>query len=221
LPVDRSAAPNHELNVAKRKTMIAIVDYQMGNLRSVQKGFEKVGYEAVITCDAGEIARAEKVVLPGVGAFKDAISELRHRDLVGPIREAVDANKPFLGICLGLQLLFDVSYEGGEFEGLGIVPGKVVRFEIPAEYKVPHMGWNAAQILKPAPILEGIADGTHFYFVHSYYVEPDQPEVVAIETEYHKPFCAMIWRDNLFATQFHPEKSQRYGLRILQNFAEL
>ncbi len=201
--------------------MIAIVDYQMGNLRSVQKGFEKVGHDAVITCDAREIARAEKIVLPGVGAFKDAINELRNRDLVGPIRDAVDANKPFLGICLGLQLLFDISYEGGEFEGLGIVPGKVVRFDIPPEYKVPHMGWNAAAICKPAPILEGIPDGTHFYFVHSYYVVPDDSQVVAIQTEYHRPFCAMIWRDNLFATQFHPEKSQSFGLQILRNFATL
>lgn len=201
--------------------MIAIVDYQMGNLRSVQKGFERVGHDAVITCDPRQIAQAEKVVLPGVGAFKDAISELRHRDLVGPIRDAIDANKPFLGICLGLQLLFDVSYEGGEFEGLGVVPGKVVRFDVPSDYKVPHMGWNAANIRKPAPILEGIPEGTHFYFVHSYYVVPDDPQVVAIQTDYHQPFCAMVWRDNLFATQFHPEKSQTFGLQILRNFATL
>jgi imidazole glycerol-phosphate synthase subunit HisH len=201
--------------------MIAIIDYQMGNLRSVQKGFEKVGHEAVITCDPQEIAQASKIVLPGVGAFGDAITELRHRDLIGPITDAIESGKPFLGICLGLQLLFDVSYEGGEYEGLGIVPGKVVRFDVPAEFKVPHMGWNEAQIRRQAPILNGIEVGTHFYFVHSYYVVPDDRGVIAIETDYHRPFCAMIWRDNVFATQFHPEKSQRHGLRMLKNFAEL
>jgi glutamine amidotransferase len=201
--------------------MIAIVDYQMGNLRSVQKGFEKVGHDAVITSEPTQLDRAEKIVLPGVGAFKDAIHELRRRDLVSPIREALDAGKPFLGICLGLQLLFDVSYEGGEFEGLGIVPGRVVRFDLPAEYKVPHMGWNKAHICHAAPILAGIPEGTFFYFVHSYFVVPDDPQVIAIQAEYHEPFCAMVWRDNLFATQFHPEKSQQFGLRILQNFANL
>jgi glutamine amidotransferase len=201
--------------------MIAIVDYQMGNLRSVQKGFEKVGHEAVITSDPQELAQADKVVLPGVGAFGDAITELRRRDLVAPLRDAIDAGKPFLGICLGLQLLFDISYEHGEFEGLGILPGKVVRFHLPPEYKVPHMGWNKAHICRPAPILEGIPEGTFFYFVHSYYVVPDDPQVVAIQADYHEPFCAMIWRDNLFATQFHPEKSQQFGLQILRNFAQL
>ena len=201
--------------------MIAIVDYQMGNLRSVQKGFEKVGFQAQITSDPRHIEAAEKVVLPGVGAFKDAIGELRRRELVGPICEAIEAGKPFLGICLGLQLLFDVSYEGGQYEGLGVLPGEVVRFDVPPEFKVPHMGWNSAHICRPAPILRGIDEGTYFYFVHSYYVVPKQHEVVAIETDYHQPFCAMIWRDNLFATQFHPEKSQRHGLQILQNFAEL
>lgn len=201
--------------------MIAIIDYQMGNLRSVQKGFEKVGHEAVITSDPRQIAQASKIVLPGVGAFGDAIAELRNRDLIGPITDAIESGKPFLGICLGLQLLFDVSYEGGEHEGLGLVRGKVIRFQVPAEFKVPHMGWNRAQIRRPAPILDGIEDGTHFYFVHSYYVVPDDPDVVAIETDYHRPFCAMIWRDNLFATQFHPEKSQSLGLRMLKNFAGL
>ena len=201
--------------------MIAIIDYQMGNLRSVQKGFEKVGHEAIVTCDAAELAAADHIVLPGVGGFEVAIAELKRRDLVGPIRDAVEANKPFLGICLGLQLLFDVGYEHGEHEGLGILAGKVVRFEIPAKYKVPHMGWNQANIKRQAPILDGIENGTHFYFVHSYYVVPDDSSVVAIEADYHEPFCAMIWRDNLFATQFHPEKSQANGLRILKNFAEL
>jgi glutamine amidotransferase len=201
--------------------MIAIIDYQMGNLRSVQKGFEKVGHEAVVTDDPAVLERAEKIVLPGVGAFQDAIAQLRRRDLVEPIRAGIEAGKPFLGICLGLQLLFDVSYEDGEHEGLGIVPGEVVRFDVPSEFKVPHMGWNQARIARRPPILEGIDEGTHFYFVHSYYVVPRDEDVVAVEVDYHRPFCAMIWRDNLFATQFHPEKSQADGLRILKNFAEL
>ena len=199
--------------------MIAIIDYQMGNLRSVQKGFEKVGFEAEITSDPARLAAAEKIVLPGVGAFGDAMAELRARDLIGPIRDAVAAGKPFLGICLGLQLLFDVGYEGGEYEGLGILRGKVVRFDVPHEFKVPHMGWNEARIVRRAPILDGLADGCHFYFVHSYYVVPEDAGVVAIETTYHQPFCAMVWRDRLYATQFHPEKSQADGLKLLRNFA--
>jgi glutamine amidotransferase len=200
---------------------IAIIDYQMGNLRSVQKGFEKVGHEATITSDPRELAAAEQIVLPGVGAFGDAIAELKRRDLIGPIKDAIAEGKPFLGICLGLQLLFDVGYEGGEFEGLGILRGKCVRFELPRELKVPHMGWNQGRFLKPAPILAGLASGTYFYFVHSYYVVPEDREVIAIETDYGHPFCAAVWQGNLFATQFHPEKSQADGLRILKNFAEL
>jgi glutamine amidotransferase len=200
---------------------IAIIDYQMGNLRSVQKGFEKVGHEATITSDPRELAAADQIVLPGVGAFGDAIAELKRRDLIGPIKDAIAEGKPFLGICLGLQLLFDVGYEGGEFEGLGILRGKCVRFELPRELKVPHMGWNQGRFLKPAPILAGLASGTYFYFVHSYYVVPEDREVIAIETDYGHPFCAAVWQGNLFATQFHPEKSQADGLRILKNFAEL
>jgi len=201
--------------------MIAIVDYQMGNLRSVQKGFEKVGHDAVITSDRDTLARAEKIVLPGVGAFADAIGELRRRELVDPLREMIAAGKPLLGICLGLQLLFDVSYEDGCHEGLGVIAGEVRRFELPPEFKVPHMGWNQSQILCQTPILDSIENGTHFYYVHSYHVVPKDRDVVAIEAEYHRPFCAAIWRDNVFATQFHPEKSQADGLRILKNFAEL
>ncbi len=201
--------------------MIAIIDYQMGNLRSVQKGFERVGHEATITSDPAVIAKASKLVLPGVGAFADAIAELKRRDLVAPIRKAIDSGKPFLGICLGLQLLFDTSYEDGEHEGLGILPGEVRRFEVPREYKVPHMGWNQVHYRRESPIFAGIEDQTHFYFVHSYYVVPKDHEIVAGEAEYPDPFCAMIWRENLYATQFHPEKSQSAGLKVLQNFAEL
>lgn len=201
--------------------MIAIIDYQMGNLRSVQKGFERVGHAAAITSDPAIIAKASKLVLPGVGAFADAIAEIKRRELVEPIKEAIASGKPFLGICLGLQLLFDRSYEDGEHEGLGIIPGEVVRFDIPDEYKVPHMGWNEVNFSRKAPIFDGIADGSHFYFVHSYHVVPKDKSVVDGQASYPDPFCATIWRENLFATQFHPEKSQSDGLRVLRNFAEL
>jgi len=201
--------------------MIAIIDYQMGNLRSVQKGFERVGHEATITSDPYTIAQANKIILPGVGAFADAINELKQRQLVEPIRDFVSSGKPFLGICLGLQLLFDRSLEDGEYEGLGIVPGEVRRFEVPREYKVPHMGWNHVNFKRRPPIFEGIDEDAHFYFVHSYYVAPTDSSVVAGEASYPEPFCAAIWRDNLYASQFHPEKSQSAGLRVLKNFAEL
>ena len=201
--------------------MISIIDYGMGNLRSVQKGFEKVGYQAVVTGDPAEVAGASKVVLPGVGAFEDAMTELRRRGLLEPVLAAIDSGKPFLGICLGLQLLFERSYEHGEHEGLGVLAGEVVHFEVPPEYSVPHMGWNQLAIPRPVPILDGIKEGTHFYFVHSYHVVPTDPEVIAAETDYGGPFCSMIWRENLYATQFHPEKSQSEGLRILRNFAAL
>lgn len=201
--------------------MIAIVDYGMGNLRSVQKGFEKVGHQAVVTSDPAQVAAADKVVLPGVGAFEECVAELRRRELVKPVLKAIDAGKPFLGICLGLQMLFDVGYENGRHEGLGVLRGEVVRFDLPKTFTVPHMGWNQLAIRRQAPILEGIADGTFVYFVHSYYVVPKDAEVIATETDYGGPFCSMVWRDNIFATQFHPEKSQAEGLRILKNFAEL
>jgi imidazole glycerol-phosphate synthase subunit HisH len=201
--------------------MIAIVDYQMGNLRSVQKAFERVGHAAAITSDPLVLEKADHIVLPGVGAFADAMAEIRRRDLEAPIRAAIDSGRPFLGICLGLQMLFDVGFEDGVHEGLGIVPGEVRRFELPAEYKVPHMGWNEVNQRRSAPIFKGIADGSHFYFVHSYYVAPKEDSVIAGEASYPDPFCAAIWRDNLFATQFHPEKSQAVGLQLLKNFAEL
>jgi imidazole glycerol-phosphate synthase subunit HisH len=206
--------------------MIAIVDYGMGNLRSVQKGFEKVGHAATITSDPAVIGSAEKLVLPGVGAFGDAMHELRRRDLVGPVRQFIDSGRPFLGICLGLQLLFDighegVGHEGGRHEGLGVLRGEVVRFDVPREYKVPHMGWNQLDVRRPGVILAGLASGAHMYFVHSYFVVPSDPEVVAAVTEYHQPFTSVVWRDNIYATQFHPEKSQTDGLRLLSNFAAL
>jgi imidazole glycerol-phosphate synthase subunit HisH len=201
--------------------MIAIIDYGMGNLRSVQKAFEKVGHQAVVSSDPAQVAAAAKVVLPGVGAFEDAAAELRRLDLVEPVVQAIHSGKPFLGICLGLQLLFDVSYENGRHEGLGILRGQCVRFDLPRQFAVPHMGWNQLNIRRPAPILSGVPEGAYVYFVHSYYVVPNDAEVIAAETDYGGPFCAMIWRDNVFATQFHPEKSQAEGLKILKNFAEL
>lgn len=201
--------------------MIAIIDYGMGNLRSVQKGFEKVGHPATITSDPAVVAAAAKVVLPGVGAFEDAIAELRRLELVNPVLAAIDSGKPFLGICLGLQLLFERSYENGCHDGLGVLKGEVVKFELPDEYAVPHMGWNQLHVARRPPLLDGLPQGMHVYFVHSYYVVPDEPDVIATQTDYGKPFCSMVWRDNLYATQFHPEKSQSQGLQILKNFAEL
>jgi glutamine amidotransferase len=200
--------------------MIAIIDYGMGNLRSVQKGFEKVGHHAVVSNDPAQLAVADKLVLPGVGAFEDAMIELRRRGLVKPILSAIDAGKPLLGICLGLQLLFETGYENGRHQGLGVLAGEVVRFELPAEYAVPHMGWNQLAIRRRPPLLQGLAEGTYVYFVHSYYVVPGDAAVVATETDYGGPFCSMIWRDNIVATQFHPEKSQSDGLQMLRNFAE-
>lgn len=201
--------------------MISIVDYGMGNLRSVQKAFERLGVRAVICRNPTQLQGIEKLVLPGVGAFRDAIAELKSQQFARPILEHVRAGKPFLGICLGLQLLFDVSYEDGEWPGLGIVPGKVVRFEPQPGLKVPHMGWNRLEIQGSPRIFDGIPPGTHFYFVHSYYVVPQDESIVAAWTEHGTRFVSAIARDNLFATQFHPEKSQRGGLKLLQNFAAL
>ena len=201
--------------------MIAIVDYGMGNLRSVQKGFEKVGHTATITSDAAQILAAERVILPGVGAFEDAMQELRTRGLIEPVRQSALSGRPFLGICLGLQILFKVSHEGGRHEGLGILAGEVVRFAPPAGYKVPHMGWNQLTIRRETPLLAGLSAEPYMYFVHSYYAAPKDPAVVVAEANYPQPFAAVVARGNLFATQFHPEKSQSDGLKILRNFAEL
>lgn len=199
--------------------MITIVDYQMGNLRSVQKAFERVGVAARISSLPEEVAAAERLVVPGVGAFADAMQELAHRGLIEPIRDFLRADRPFLGICLGLQLLFERSSEGGEPLGLGVLPGEVKRFQLGREHKVPHMGWNAVRCLRPHPLWEGLPESAHVYFVHSYYVEPSDAECVAMVAEYGAPFCAMVRRGNLYATQFHPEKSQSVGLRMLGNFA--
>lgn len=208
--------------------MIAIIDYGMGNLRSVEKAFEKVGFDAVITDKSETIEKADKIVLPGVGAFKDAKEGLQERNLVEPIKNHIKKRKLFLGICLGFQLLFTRSNEDGEHEGLNIVSGEVVRFKPDRlsggdnqKLKIPHMGWNTIQAKKEVPILKGLPDNPYMYFVHSYYVIPDRRDVVATETEYCGAFVSMISIDNVFAMQFHPEKSQHYGLMILKNFAEL
>lgn len=201
--------------------MIAIIDYGMGNLRSVQKGLEKVGHQATITSNPTDLAKAERIILPGVGASADALHAVREQGLEGPIKTAIDSGKPFLGICLGLQLLFEKSYEDGEHEGLGILPGKVVRFDISPDLKVPHMGWNQIEYRNRSPLFEGIPDQTHFYFVHGYHVVLEDESICATETDYGGKFCSSVWRDNLFATQFHPEKSQTHGLQLLKNFAEL
>ena len=200
---------------------IIIVDYGMANLRSVQKAFEKLGHAATITSDPNRIAEAAKLVLPGVGAFRDAIARLHEADFATPIAAHIRAGKPFLGICLGLQLLFTTSYEDGVYTGLDIFPGEVVRFPEMPGLKVPHMGWNQLRVRRPAPHLADLPPDSSVYFVHSYYVVPKDPSLTATETDYPAPFTSSIWHDNVFATQFHPEKSQLVGLGILHKFATL
>ena len=206
--------------MAVRIGMIAIIDYGMGNLRSVQKGFERVGCAAEVTRDAAAIERAAGVVLPGVGAFGACMDNLRAYGLVDVVRRVVERGTPFLGICLGLQLLFEESEEFGPVPGLGILRGRVVRFRDrdDPEFRIPHMGWNQIRARQATPALSGIADGAFVYFVHSYYVEPADPALIATTTDYGGEFVSAIARDNLFACQFHPEKSQRVGLEILRNF---
>jgi imidazole glycerol-phosphate synthase subunit HisH len=199
-------------------TPIAIVDYGMGNLRSVQKAFERLGHAAEVTCDAERVTRAPGVVLPGVGAFAACMTNLAAAGLVEPVKQVIRAGRPFLGICLGMQLLFDESEEFGPVAGLGILPGRVVRFAADPERKVPHMGWNSLRIVRRAPELTGIEDGAYVYFVHSYYPVPRDAGVVATTTPYGEEFASSVVRDNVFACQFHPEKSQQVGLRMLDNF---
>jgi glutamine amidotransferase len=201
--------------------MIIVVDYGMGNLRSVQKGFEKVGETAVISRDQKQIREADKLVLPGVGAFPQCMKNLVDLNLVDPIKEFIVSGRPFLGICLGLQLLFDESEEFGGHEGLKIVPGKVLQFERTPGLKIPHMGWNQVSFNNDVPIFKGIPNGSYFYFVHSFYVDPENAGDSAAESEYGIRFTCAVRRDNLFAVQFHPEKSQDLGLTILKNFGSL
>ena len=205
--------------------MIAIIDYGMGNLRSVQKGFEKIGAEAVVTADPRVVLEADKIVLPGVGAFRDCMHNLEQAGFVEPILKVITEGRPFLGICVGMQLLFTDSTEFGLYKGLNVIPGHVQRFSedmtVAAEkLKVPQMGWNQLCFKQRPPAFEGIADESNVYFVHSYYVQPDSNDVIATTTDYGFEFCSSVWKDNIVATQFHPEKSQSVGLRILKNFAE-
>jgi glutamine amidotransferase len=202
--------------------MIAIIDYGMGNLRSVQKGFERMGHEAVVTREPRTILDASKVVLPGVGAFPDCMRNLEEYGLIDAVRTSIASGKPFLGICLGLQLLFTESEEFGLSKGLDIIKGKVVRFRLPdPALKVPHMGWNAVSIKRRPPALADVPDNSHFYFVHSFHVVPEDRGVVATTTDYGAEFVSSVWKDNIFATQFHPEKSQALGLSILKRFGEM
>jgi glutamine amidotransferase len=203
--------------------MIGIIDYGMGNLRSVQKAFEAAGYQAIVTRDDRELDNASHLVLPGVGAFGDCMANLDRYGLIEPIHRGIARGKPFLGICLGLQLLFTESHEFGVHKGLDVVAGTVKRFPVDSNpdrgrLKVPHMGWNAVDIRRPAPPLAGLETGAHMYFVHSYYVEPRDESIVATMTDYGVPFVSSVWRDNVFACQFHPEKSQAVGLQIIRNF---
>ena len=202
---------------------IAIIDYGMANLRSVQKAFEQVGVTAHIISTPEEIRRADRIVLPGVGAFADAVQTLREKELAPPILEHIKSGKPFLGICLGLQMLFDASYEDGVHQGLGVIRGKTIRFDVDQtlNLKVPHMGWNQLNLQRPSPIFKDLPQTPSVYFVHSYHVVPEDPTVIATTTDYGPPFVSSIWRDNIVATQFHPEKSQKIGLQILKNFAAM
>ncbi len=200
-------------------TRTIIIDYDMGNLRSVQKALERVGCAAEIAADPNVVATADKLILPGVGAFQDAIAHLRQTGLDQPIIAHINAGKPFLGICLGMQLLFAKSYEDGEHTGLGVFAGEVVRFPEMPGLKVPHMGWNHLHIRRAGPLFEGIPNESAVYFVHCYYAVPKDQSIIATETDYPTAFTSAVWKDNVFATQFHPEKSQDVGLRMLQNFA--
>ena len=207
--------------------MIAIVDCGIGNLRSVHKAFERVGHAAHITQNPGDIARAHAVVLPGQGAFRDCMAQLGAHDLLEPVLEFIRSGRPYLGICLGLQLLMTESEEFGCHKGMNVVQGRVRRFPHGLTdsqgqvLKVPHMGWNQVHVARSAPIFEGIPEHTYFYFAHSFYVEPLSDATVATTTEYGVRFVSGIWHDNMFGVQFHPEKSQAHGLRILKNFGDI
>ncbi|TAN41124.1 MAG: imidazole glycerol phosphate synthase subunit HisH [Nitrospirae bacterium] len=202
--------------------MIAIVDYGMGNIRSVEKGFLKVGTDARITSDIKMIEDSDGVVLPGVGAFRDCMANLGRLELIGAILNEIKKGKPFLGICLGLQLLFSESEEFGVCRGMDVFSGRVVRFKFDdsTQLKIPHMGWNTVKFVKRPPIFEGIPDDSYFYFVHSYHVVPEDKSIIAGATNYGIDFVPMVWKDNIFATQFHPEKSQDLGLKILKGFSD-
>jgi glutamine amidotransferase len=197
--------------------MIAVIDYGMGNLRSVEKAFQYLGHDAKIITDAGQLADADHLVLPGDAAFGDAMRNLREGGWDQRIHDHVDTGRPFLGICVGLQLMFGRSEEMGQHTGLGLLPGKCVRF--PTSEKVPQIGWNQIEQQTASPLLEGVEDGSFFYFVHSYYVEAEQETDQLATTDYGIQYTSIAGRDNVYGVQFHPEKSQKIGLRLLTNFA--
>ena len=199
--------------------MITIIDFRMGNLGNVQKAFQHLGAQAQVAARREDIRKADKLVLPGVGAFGKAMSNLRRTGLHQLITEMAEKNVPLLGICLGMQLLLESGQEGGNIKGLGLIPGKVRKFEI--DLKVPHIGWNQLNIRNGNSLLKLVPDKSYFYFVHSYYTEPDNAEHILCTTDYGVEFASGIGKDNIFGFQFHPEKSQDNGLRILQNFTEL
>ncbi|MFA5389097.1 MAG: imidazole glycerol phosphate synthase subunit HisH [Candidatus Omnitrophota bacterium] len=201
--------------------MIAIIDYGMGNLRSVQKAFEKFCPDVRVTSSAKDILCADKVILPGVGAFRVAMNELKKRGLIGPIRSSIEKGRPFLGVCLGMQILFTESEEGGSVKGLDIIKGRVKKFKKKSGLKVPHMGWNTVKSKKESDIMKGVRGNSYMYFVHSYYAAPKDKAVTLCETDYAGKFTSGVAMGNVYGFQFHPEKSQSAGLRIVENFAKL
>ena len=201
--------------------MIAIIDYDAGNIKSVEKALQKLGADVVITKDADVILSADKVILPGVGAFGDAMTNLKKYDLVSVIKQVVERKIPFLGICLGLQLLFERSDETPGVEGLGILKGEVLRIPDNGDLKIPHMGWNSLHLQNDGRLFEGLSEESYVYFVHSYYLKAEEPEIVKATTEYGVTIHASVEKGNVFACQFHPEKSSDVGLQILRNFVEL
>ena len=196
---------------------IVIIDYGMGNVHSVQNALTFLGFDSNISSNPEDIQKADVLVFPGVGAFGQGMEELNKRSLVEPIKAYIESKKPFLGICLGIQLLFETSEEAPAVKGLGILKGKVVCFNAPG-LKIPHMGWNSLEIKKTDPIFKDINEKEYFYFVHSYYPVPDDENIIAATTEYGSEFCSMVIKENIVAMQFHPEKSQKAGLKLLQNF---
>ena len=202
--------------------MIAIIDYGMGNIHSVQKALEAMGAKTRVTNQPSEIKASDKVVLPGVGAFDDAMQELKRENLISALKEHIKSKKIFLGICLGMQLLFKESEEVRNSKGLGILKGKVKRFENKDNLKVPHIGWNQLKIKNSAcPLLKGLADNSYVYFCHSYYPQPYDGRIIVATTDYGIDFTSILWQDNIYGVQFHPEKSQEVGLKILRNFVNL
>jgi len=201
--------------------MIAIIDYGMGNIHSVQKALESLGEKTIVAGSPQDLKKCQKAVLPGVGAFDDAMSELNKKHLIPALVDHIKNKKIFLGICLGMQILFEASTEAKVAKGLGLLKGRVVRFQDSHKLKVPHMGWNQLKVKSPCLLLKDIPDGSYVYFCHSYYPQPKDEGMIAATTDYETDFASVVWQDNIYAVQFHPEKSQEVGLKILNNFVKL